>query len=350
MKKLLTISAVAAASLVGAGSAIAQVNLTGETANPGGIPHVSMTHLGEVAAREKVANIQIASGQTLTNTLQNIAEGKTDVGSVPFILGFLLQKGRGPYSALGAEKGAKLASGVRLLYPQIWGAVTLYSFDSTGLKGWKDLKGRTVLNGPPRGAALNNARAIVQLASGYKDGKDYKGLQVNWGQMVKTMTDGSAHAFVLPVSYPDSRITPALASGSITIWSVPKAVFGSKGFQRYAKAPGNALFVRPRSVIEFAKGVTLKSEDDNYRGVSTIGGEMVNARMSFDLAKKLTAVHIKTLDELKSRSPVMANAGLGVVSQAATGVCGPNPVKYHPGAVAAWEEAGRKIPECAKPK
>ena len=28
--------------------------------------------------------------------------------------------------------------------------------------------------------------------------------------------------------------------------------------------------------------------------------------------------------------------------------CGPNPLKYHPGAVAAWEEAGYTIPDCAK--
>ncbi len=349
MKNLLKFTVILTAMGLGTGTAMAQANLTGETANAGGIPFISMTHLGEVASREKVASIQIASGQTLTNSLQNVAEGKTDIASAPFILGFLLQKGRGPYSGLGAEKAAKLASNLRLLYPSVWGAVALYAYDSTGLKGWSDLKNRTVLNGPPRGAALNNARAMVQLAAGYKEGKDYKGLQVNWGQMVKSITDGSADAFVLPVSYPDPRITPALASGSMSIWSVPKAVYESKGFQRYMKAPGNAAYVRPRSVIEFAKGVKLVSEDDTYRGVSTVGGEVVNASMSFDLAKKLTALHVKTLDELKGRAPVMTNAGLGVVSQAESGVCGANPIKYHPGAVAAWEEAGRKIPDCAKP-
>jgi hypothetical protein len=30
-------------------------------------------------------------------------------------------------------------------------------------------------------------------------------------------------------------------------------------------------------------------------------------------------------------------------------MCGPSPVKYHPGAVRAWEEAGYTVPDCAKP-
>ena len=77
----------------------AQVNLTGETASPGGSIHLSMAHLAEAAAAAGVANIQVADGQTLTNSIQNVAEGKTDIAGTPYILPFLLAKGRGPYSA-----------------------------------------------------------------------------------------------------------------------------------------------------------------------------------------------------------------------------------------------------------
>ena len=31
-----------------------------------------------------------------------------------------------------------------------------------------------------------------------------------------------------------------------------------------------------------------------------------------------------------------------------SGMCGANPIKYHKGAVRAWEEAGYKIADCAK--
>ncbi len=349
MSKIVSVAAFAAVASLFANATHAQVNLTGETGSVGSIPYLALTHLGEVASTKGVANIQVATAQTLTNTLQNVAEGKTDVGSAPFILAFLMAKGRGPYSALGPENGAKLAAQVRVLYPYVLATTALYAYDSTGLKGWKDLKGRTVLNGPPRGAALSNARAVIQLITGYKEGKDYKGLQVTWGQVVKTITDGSAQAFVLPIIFPDSRMTPALASGSMTIWSVPKKVFESKPFQRYLRAPGNGPLVRPRSVVEFSSGVKLVSEDDNFRGLAAIGGDVVNASMDAKVAKALTAAHISTLKQLKAKAPAAANAGFAILTQAETGMCGANPLKYHPGAVAAWEEAGYKVPACAKP-
>ena len=38
-----------------------------------------------------------------------------------------------------------------------------------------------IFNGPPRGAALTNARDLVRLVTGLEEKKDYTGIQVNWG-------------------------------------------------------------------------------------------------------------------------------------------------------------------------
>jgi len=324
-------------------------NLTGETASPGGSIHLSMSHLAEAAAAAGVANIQVADGQTLTNSIQNVAEGKTDIAGTPYILPFLLSKGRGPYSALGEEKGAELASNLRALYPVTLGIFALYAFDSKGLNGWDDLEGKNIYNGPPRGAALTNARSIIQLTTGLKDGEGYKGVQVNWGQAVKTITDGSADAVVLPILFPDSRITQAVASGNMTVWSVPKEKFESEPWQKYLRAPGSAPFTLDAADAGLGEGVTLSTEDGVFRGLATIGGDIVNKDMSFDLAKALTKAHIDTLDQLKKKAPFARYAGYGVVDIVKSGMCGPNPLKYHEGAVAAWEEAGYMIEDCAKP-
>jgi len=257
-------------------------NLTGETASPGGSIHLSMAHLAEAAAAAGVANIQVADGQTLTNSVQNVAEGKTDIAGTPYILPFLLAKGRGPYSKLGAEKGAELAANLRALYPVTLGIFALYAYDSKGLKGWGDLEGKTIYNGPPRGAAV-------------------------------------------------------------------KDKWDSDPFQKYLRAPGSAPFTLPVADANLGKGVTLKSADGIFRGLATIGGDIVNKNMSFDLAKALTKAHIDTLDQLKAKAPFAKHAGYGVVDVVKSGMCGPNPLKYHAGAVAAWEEAGYKIDDCAKP-
>ena len=175
-------------------------------------------------------------------------------------------------------------------------------------------------------------------------------MQVNWGQAVKTITDGSADAVVLPILFPDSRITQAVASGNMTVWSVPKDKWESEPFQNYLKAPGSAPFTLAASEATLGEsGVTLETEDGTFRGLATIGGDIVNKDMSFDLAKALTKAHIDTLDQLKAKAPFARYAGYGVVDSVKSGMCGPNPLKYHEGAVAAWEEAGFTIDDCAKP-
>jgi TRAP-type uncharacterized transport system substrate-binding protein len=331
------------------GSVQATENLTAETGPPGGSIHLAMSHLAEVASETGIANIQVAASQTLTNSVQNVAEGKTDIAGAPYILPFLLSAGRGPYSKLGAEKGAELAANLRALYPYTIGVFSLYAYDSARLKGWDDLEGKTIYNGPPRGAALSNARSIIQLATGLKEGDGYKGVQVNWGQAVKTITDGSSDAMVLPVLFPDNRITQALASGNITVWSTPVDKFESVPFQKYLNAPGSAPFTIDIANADLGEGVTIVSEDDTFRGLATIGGDVVNKSMSFDIAKALTKAHIDTLDRLKMKAPFAKQAGFGVVNVVSSGMCGPNPLKYHAGAVAAWEEAGFVIDDCAKP-
>lgn len=343
-----TLAALALAAWLAA-PAGAAVNLTAETAAPGSSPHAALTGLAEAAAARGVANLQVLDSQTLTNSVQNAAEGKTDVASAPFILPFLLARGAGPYAKLGKERGAKLAKGLAVLYTYRLGAMGLYSYDSSSVRGWNDLKGKRIVNGPPRGAALSNARALAQIVTGLQDGKDYKGVQANWGQMVKTITDGSGDAMILPVYFPDARMTRASASGSMTLYSVPKAIYEGAAMQKYLKSPGTGAFTVDLSKVKRQDNVTIRSEDGMWRSPATVGGDVVSTGMDFALAKALTRAMVDSLPAIRSKAPFLEHVALGATDPAVTGMCGPNPIKYHPGAVAAWEEAGYRIPACAKP-
>ena len=70
--------------------------------------------------------------------------------------------------------------------------------------------------------------------------------------------------------------------------------------------------------------------------------------MSFELAKAITATHIATLDQLKAKSPFAPNIGLAQMDPKLAGLCGASNLKYHEGAIAAWEEAGYTVPDCVK--
>lgn len=327
----------------------AQSILTAETAAPNTTPGISIISLSEAAAKSGVADIQVSAGQTLTNSVQNVAEGKTDIAAAPFILPVLLSRGVGPYAGLGAEAGAELVKNLAVLYTYRVSVQGLFAYDSANLGGWDDLEGRTIYNGPPRGAALTNARLLIRTNTGLEEGEGYTGIQVNWGQAVKTMQDGSADAFVLPMSFPDPRIGAALASGDMTIWSVPKDVYESEAFQNVGKIPGTVPVEFPIADMGYTSGVTVISEDDMFRGPGTVGGDIVNVSMDFDLAKDLTAAFIENIESIYyAKAPFMPVTWHGETDPALTDMCGGNPIKYHPGAVAAWEEAGYTIPDCAK--
>ena len=346
LKKLTLVAACAMA----AAGAQAQVNLTAETSSKGSIPHYVVAHLAEVASAAKVANLQVAEGQTLTNSLLNIAEGKSDVSAAPLILPFMMSKGVGPYSALGAEKGAAMAGNLRALYPYNSGGYFMLAFDSKGFKGWGDLKGKTVYNGPPRGAALTNARQAMTINTGMTDGKEYKGLQANWDALNAMLVDGSADAYVLPLTMPHARISVMQAAGKVALYSTPKAAMESEVGKKMLALPGNIPIELKKEDTGYANdpNVRLVSEDGYMRGLGTAFAEVVNKDMSFDLAKALTAAHIKTLNALKAKAPALKNIGLAEMDPAKSSFCGMSPLKYHPGAVAAWKEAGYTIPACAQ--
>ena len=329
-------------------SSYAMVNLTAETASPTSAPGVSVIAFAEAAAKHKVADMQVTTGQTLTNSVQNVAEGKSDIAAAPFVLPFLMSRGVGPYAKLGKDAGAALTSKLAVLYTYRIACQGLYAYDSSNFPGYDGIKDATIFNGPPRGAALTNARDLVRLVTGLEEKKDYTGVQVNWGQAVKTIQDGSADANVLPMSFPDARMTAAMSSGDMTIWSMPIAAFDGEQFGKFTKRPGTVAVSLPISEMGWKSGVTVVSEDDTFRCPGTVGGEIVNTSMSFDTAKALTKAFLDSLSDIKAKAPFMANSWHGETDVAKTDMCGLNPMKYHPGAVSAWEDAGYKIPDCAK--
>ena len=315
MFKKLAASTCAIAILV-SGTVSAQVNLTAETASPGGATHLSPAHMTEIAGTKGIANIQLADGQTLTNSIQNVAEGKTDIAATPYILPFLMSRGVGPYGSLGKEKGAELASNLRAINPFTLGIFLLYAYDAKNIGGWDDLKGRKIYNGPPRGGALTNARSMIQIVAGLKDGEDYEGLQVNWGQGTTLVTSGEPDAIVLPELFPGSRLTSVTAAGKMTGWSMPKAAYESEAMQKYMQAPGSAPVTMDIATLRETMGSdwTFVSEDGTFRAFATIGGNVVHKDMDEQLVYDLVTAYVATLDELKAKAPYGDTVGFDTVS------------------------------------
>ncbi len=329
--------------------AAAQENLTAMTSTPGVAVHLTIAHLAEVASERGIANIQITLGQTGVNATLAVAEGRTDIGICPFILPFLMSRGVGPFADMGAERGAELAENLRVLYPYSFGAYTLYGYDTAGVGGWDDLEGRRVLDGPPRGAATNEARSLIQVMTGLEAGSGFTAVESDWSQMATTITEGSVDVALLPEFIPSDRPLQALSAGRMNFYSIPIEQFESEAVQRVLTAPGSAPFtLTAEQMAALGENAHVVSEDGVFRTRGSVGGNCVHANMSEDLAYQLTKAHIETLDEIYAKAPYARNVGLEELDARKSGMCGPNPVKYHPGASRAWEEAGYTVPACAK--
>ncbi len=332
-------------------SAQAQMpTLTAESGAPGGMSDVAIKNLAEVAASGKIAVIQEQTGKTLTKSILQVAQGKTDIAASPLILNFLMSRGLGPYSGLGKVKGKELAGNLRLLYPYHIAMFFLVSFQSTGIDSWEKLKGKTVFNGPPRGGALITARQVIRLTTGFKDGKEYKGKQIAWGQSNALFLDRSVDAAVRPGTIPAEYMPLYSAAGKINLVGIPKAKYEGAVWQKFMKAPGYASVVVPKKLLEgfYGKNVRVITDDDKFRTVANTAGDVVHKKMPKALAKKLTAAFIKGIPNLYKKVPFAKSQKIGVIDDNQMRYCAAR-IKMHPGAVEAWEEAGHKIPACAKP-
>lgn len=351
MLKVLKTAIFAVVATLAATSASAQENLTFHTAGAGTTVGLTATALVEYASDRGVANIQLKDGQTGTIYIQALAEGKIDIASGPFILPFVLSRAAGPYASIGKDKGAEIGANIQLLYPYTLSIFSMYAYDAKDVGGWQDIKGRKILNGPPRGAATTNSRALIQLFGGAKPEADYESVTVNWNQAASSVIDGTVDAAVIPVMFPGPRVTRASAAGAMTMYSMPKDIFESEAAQKLLNKPGSVAYTIPLSQAaeSMGEGWTVVSEDDMFRGMAVTGGDMVHKRMDEEVAYGLTKAHIENLESHKKIAPFMSTLNFGVLDQKVAGLCGPNPVKFHPGAVRAWEEAGFTVPGCAKP-
>jgi TRAP-type uncharacterized transport system substrate-binding protein len=111
--------------------------------------------------------------------------------------------------------------------------------------------------------------------------------------------------------------------------------------------PGNKPKVFPIKSVNWGKA-NIISEDNMMRTLVNTSGDAVNKNMPKALAKKLTAAFIKSIPDLNRKAPWVSAALYGETDDKKMGFCAVG-VKFHPGAIEAFEEAGRKIPACAKP-
>jgi len=333
---------------------MAQVTLTAETTTPGSTPHYIDSTLAAVLDSAGVATMQITEGATLTNSVQAVAEGRLDMAPAPLILPFLLSRGIGPYSGIGPEKGAELAENIRVIFFNAGSAQMLGYYNSNPIEDIRDMSGKRIWNGPPRGAALTSGRAMIQLLSGIKDGEGYEGIQTPWPDTVGAITGGSVDAWTIPEGLPSGREIAIAAAGGITIYDVPSDLLASELGQNILKAPGHAPYSVPIEEFRAAyagNDITVVVDDDSFDSFATAFGQIVPATLDEEVVYNVTKAYLEGENRFLTGSPrgPYTRLSFGDVDGVSQGACGAVKVKMHPGAIRAFEEAGHSVADCLKP-
>ncbi|SMX27332.1 hypothetical protein TRP8649_01436 [Pelagimonas phthalicica] len=335
-------------------TAFATETLTLETTSVGSSPHYIDTTFASILQNAGIADLQVTEGATLTNSVQAVAEGRLDIAPAPLILPFLMSKGIGPYSGLGPEKGAELASNVRAIFFMAPSVQIFAYYNSNPIDDITKLDGKRIWNGPPRGAALTSGRATVQLLAGLKEGEGYEGVQTPWPDAIPTITSGKVDAWTSPDGLPSARQIRIAAAGGITIHDIPSEIYNSELGQQIANAPGHAPVSIPIDVYRKAyegNDVTVVVDDDTFDSYATAFAEIVPASMDEELVFNIVTAFLEGQERMETSAPIgpHLNMTFADIDGKSQGVCGAVQIKMHPGAIRAFEAKGHTVADCLRP-
>lgn len=335
MKSVL--AAVGAALILGT-SAFAQETLSSATADVGSSPHFVMTTIAAAADGAGLANVQVQEGQALTRVQLAVARGELDMGTIPVVTTFLMRNGLAMFSELGAEQGAELSGQLMAITGFNSGVYHAMTFADSGIEDWGDIAGKRVFIGAPTGGAAVQVQQMIRLITGYEPGTDYEAIQLDWGSGVQGLLDGNIDLVVRPGSQPDGFMDRLTSAGPVRILGIPADIVAREDFARFSNAPGTlpdtigADIYDPELVEITNDGATLAI------GLAVVA----NAALDEDLIYGITSAYIAGLDATESATPWAANLGLREGSYGLSPIAG---LRYHPGALRAWEEAGVMIPD-----
>ena len=96
----------------------------------------------------------------------------------------------------------------------------------------------------------------------------------------------------------------------MVVFSLPKDVYESDAAQNFIKAPGSVGVVFPKKGL-LGPNINIVSEDEFFRGIGEIGGELVNKSMDEETAYQWTKAFLSSLDTVMARTRSCQTFGWG---------------------------------------
>lgn len=311
MKPIRLTHAVAALSLAGAVALAAPGAhadgtkiLKADTGAPGNISHTMTVVLGKVWNRTLGTSIQINDSQTLTRSALKLGRGQIDMMPFPTTIYSFLSKGAAMYKKNLHEKAIEASKNVRSIWG--WNAVLFHpiTFESTGIRTFKDIKGKRVFTGPPSGAAAVTSELIIKIITGYEANKDYTAVRLPWGSGMQAMLDGKLDVYIRPTGPGAADVEQLGLKQKFYLLDVGDAA-KSEEWKKYTNIVGRGQGVIPagsyKSQVNNDRDIIAGANTFQYAVNKGLPDEMVYqmTKLTWDNVGEIhsTAATLKTLDK-----------------------------------------------------
>mgnify|MGYP001157859677 CR=1 FL=1 len=236
----------------------------------------------------------------------------------------------GPFRKL--KNGLGMSKKLSSLFSYPIGVYHAVVYESSGIKSYKDLKGKKVFLGPPAGVATRNVKMIVDAMTGFKPGRDFTQVKMGWGPAAQAFQDRKFDVWILPSAAPSPAISQLALTNKIRLLPLERAKFSHPSWRKYFAQPARFLdTIDPRV---YGKNLV------NTEPVLTTGayvGMSVRSDMDADLVYKMMKAFWDHIDEAHALSVQLKDT---LTTKLAVSAMSGN---VHPGAIRYWKERGVKI-------
>lgn len=292
--------------------------------------------LASYASKEGV-DIQVVLGQTLTKSALKVAAGQLDMAVIPPSALEAMKKGAGPYAQQG-EQAAELSNNVRSLFGFPGGTFHAIVWADSDIDGWEDIKGKRVYVGPPAGAANAQMRAMIEQASGFKDGEDYEGIRAPWEAAQQSFQDGQFDVYIASVAVGQQSLNELSLQRKIRILGMPQDILDTDPFKAFLKSSALTTSDIPAGTYS-----GQANSDEDIVSVATTMVLGASKDLDEDVAYRVTKAYWEHLDEMKQQNSLMRSIRENEQFVNLN-------VPLHPGAIRYYEEAGIAVPDELRPQ
>ncbi len=305
--------------------------LRADTGSPGNVSHTITVVMGKIWNQALGTSIQVNDSQTLTRSAIKLGRGQLELMPFPTTIYTFLSKGSRMYKKRSHEQAIAASKNVRSIWG--WNAVLFHpiTFKSTGIRTFKDIKGKRVFTGPPSGAAAVTSEAIIRVLTGYKPNKDYRAIRLPWGGGLQAMLDGKLDVYMRPAGVGAATVEQLGLKQKFYLLGVGDAV-NSPAWKKYVNSVGRASGVIPAGTYNGQ----VNNKKDVIVGANTFQFA-VNTGLSDDMVYKMTKLTWDNIDEIHKTAVTLKTL------DKSTPFVGVN-MPLHKAAIRYYRDQGIKVP------